>query len=201
MAQMTVRTISNIALLSAGLCASIGLSSCYAPALVAGAGTGAIMATDRRTSGTIVDDKTIEVKALHILSNNKELWKKGHITAISYNNVLLLVGQAPTEALKAKAAQLVEDIPKVRTVYNEITVGPPISYKERSKDTWITTQMKTRLLSSRTVQPMQVKVITENGILYLMGLLTEREEDEVIRLAKQIKGVKSIIKMFETIET
>jgi len=176
------------------------LSSCCAPLFVSGAATGAVVAADRRTSGTIVDDKGIEIKAFHALSNNNELWKKAHITAISYNNVLLLVGQAPTEALKLEAEHAVDNIPKVRTVYNEITIGQPISMKKRGHDTWISTQMKARLVSSKDIHPTQVKVLTENGTLYLMGILTPAEEDEAVRLAKSIKGVNSIIKMFETAE-
>lgn len=179
---------------------AIPLSSCCAPLFVSGAATGAVMAADRRTSGSIVDDKSIELKAFHALSNNNELWKKAHITAISYNNVLLLVGQAPTEALRLDAEHAVNHIPKVRTIYNEITIGQPISLKKRGHDTWISTQMKARLVSSKDIHPTQVKVLTENGTLYLMGILTPAEEDEVIRLAKSIKGVDSIIKMFETAE-
>jgi osmotically-inducible protein OsmY len=189
------------AVLVTGIFSSIPLlSSCCAPLVVSGAATSAIMAADRRTSGTIVDDKGIEIKAFHALSNNSELWKKAHITAVSYNNVLLLVGQAPTEDLKLAAEHAVDNIAKVRTVYNEITIAEPISIKQRGHDTWISTQMKARLVSSKDIHPTQVKVITENGTLYLMGILTPAEEEEAIRLAKNIKGVDSIIKMFETVE-
>jgi osmotically-inducible protein OsmY len=196
-AKSTFRT----AVLTMGICSgTLLLSSCCAPLLVSGAATSAVVAADRRTSGTIVDDKSTELKAFHALSNHKELWKKAHITAVSYNNVLLLVGQAPTEALKLEAEHAVENIPKVRTVYNEITIAEPISMKQRGHDTWISTQMKARLVSSKDIHPTQVKVITENSTLYLMGILTPSEEEEAVRLAQNIKGVNSIIKMFETVE-
>ncbi|MEY3182637.1 MAG: hypothetical protein RLZ35_622 [Pseudomonadota bacterium] len=195
--QFTFRT----AIFVTGIFTSMALlSSCCAPLFVSGAATGAVMVSDRRTSGTIVDDKGIEIKAFHALSSNSALWKEAHITAVSYNNVLLLVGQAPTEALKLDAEHAVDGIPKVRTVYNEITVEKPISIKQRGQDTWISTQMKARLVSSKNIHPTQVKVITENGTLYLMGLLTPAEEEQVIDIAKSIKGVNSIIKMFETVE-
>src|SRR3990167_501920 len=122
-------------LISLGLMTII-LQGCVAAA-ASGAATSVAMVTDRRTAGTIMDDKTAEFKALHNISLNKALWKQSHITFVSYNNVLLMVGQTPTEEFKREAFEAVSSIPKLRRVHNELTVGEPTSLGTRSQDSWI----------------------------------------------------------------
>ncbi len=182
-------------------CAIIILLQGCGAAIVPCAATGAIVAHDRRTAGTVVDDQAIEFKALHALSENKPLWKDSHITAVSYNNVLLLVGQTPTEDLKQQAEQAVSNIAKVRRVHNELTVEEPVPLSIRSQDTWITTQIKAKMLSNKGVKPSRVKVITENGIVFLMGLTTSEEAMAATDIAQQVTGVEKIIQIFEPSES
>jgi len=166
-------------------------------AAAGGAATGAAVVTDRRTAGTIVDDKAIDMKALHELSLNKTLWKESHITAVSYNNVLLLVGQTPSEELKQQAFDAVSSIPKVRRVHNELSVGPNAPLGTRSRDTWITTQIKTKLLGNKEISATRIKVITEEGVVYLMGLVTPEEETIATDIARAISGVDKVVQIFE----
>lgn len=175
---------------------SIQLQGCAAVA-VSGAATSVAMAADRRTTGTIIDDKGIELKATHAIAKNKTLWQQSHITPVCYNNVLLLVGQADSEDLKHQAEELVSDFPKIRRIHNEITVGELASIGTRSKDSWITAQIKTKMLGSKQVNPTRVKVITEDGIVYLMGLTTPEEEMTATEIARQVDGVEKVVQIFE----
>lgn len=168
-----------------------------AVALVPAAATSVAVAHDRRTTGTIVDDHSIEIKATHALSEDKPVWRLSRVIPVSYNNVLVLVGQAPTQELKQKAEQLVSDLPRVRRIHNELTIQEPISLAQRSQDTWITTQIKAKMLRSKEVKPTHVKVVTENGVVYLMGLATPEEAAATTDIAKQIEGVDKIVQIFE----
>lgn len=182
--------------LGLALVAVMQLNGCAAAA-VSGAATGVAVACDRRTTGTIVDDQTIELKALQTCLKNKELWKQSHISAISYNNVLVLVGQTPTEDLRRQAIEAAQSIPKVRKIHNELSVEEPVSIGTRTQDTWITTQVKAKMFGKRELNPARIKVITENGIVYLLGLTTEDEEMKATEIARSVSGVTKVVKIFE----
>jgi len=172
------------------------LQGCVAAA--AGAATGgAVVARDRRTAGTILDDQSIEIKANYAIARHKELWKKSHISILSFNNVLLLVGQTPTEEYRKEIEAAVSEIPKVRRVHNEIQVEPPVSLATRSLDSWITTQIKTKLIGSKTVSAARIKVITEDKVVYLMGLTTPEEELTATEIARAIPQVDKVVQIFE----
>jgi osmotically-inducible protein OsmY len=163
-------------------------------------GSGILINHDRRTIGTFVDDQTIAMKATLALVKEKELWKKSHISTLSYNNVLLLVGQTPVASLKHDAQKALEDIPGIESIYNQITIQEPITLSTRAKDTWITAQLKAKLITSRDIGPSRVKVITEDGIIYLMGILTKDEENIATDIASRIQGVVNVVKVFERFE-
>ena len=191
--------------LNALLVVSLTTSLLYgcAAAVVGGAATGATAAHDRRTVGTFIDDEGIELKARLAIFDDKELNSNIHINIISINGVVLLVGQAPTEAERQKAAELTIAIPKVRLVHNEMTVAAPNSYMTRSSDSLITAKVKTSLFNIKELKefdPTRVKVVTENGIVYLMGILTHTEADAVTDVARQVGGVQKIVKLFEYID-
>lgn len=169
----------------------------------AGVATGAAMAHDRRTVGTIVEDQAIELKAYDALSQDQELAQRGHLNVTSYNNVVLLSGEVPTPALRKRAEDIVSGIDKVRHVHNELAVAPPSSLASRSSDTWITTKVKTALLQVDGIQdfdPTRVKVVTERGIVYLLGLLRPREAEAVTRTVRRVSGVQKVVKLFEYID-
>ncbi|MGB5260960.1 MAG: division/outer membrane stress-associated lipid-binding lipoprotein [Gammaproteobacteria bacterium] len=174
-----------------------------APVVVGGAAatTGAVH--DRRTVGTYVDDEGIEIKASIAILEDRELSKQTHINIISVNGVVLMVGQAPTESLRQQAQSIVAGIEKVRHVHNEIVIAAPISLTARSNDTWITTKVKTSLFNIKGLpdyDPTRTKVVTEDGVVYLMGLLYRNEADAASEQARQVGGVKKVVKLFEYLD-
>ncbi|HYQ71851.1 MAG TPA: BON domain-containing protein [Gammaproteobacteria bacterium] len=174
-----------------------------AAAVVGGAATGATAVHDRRTVGTFIDDEGIELKARLAIFNDRELNSQIHINIISVNGVVLLVGQAPTEAARLKAAEIVSTVPKVRLIHNEMTVAAPNSYMTRSSDALITAKVKAQLFSIKghpDFDPTRVKVVTENGVVYLMGILKHTEADTVTNEARQVGGVQKVVKLFEYID-
>ncbi len=197
---MTPTTRTHIFLTTLSCCLLPLLQGCVAAA-AGGAATSAVVATDRRTAGTMVDDQTIEFKAMHEIRQNKPLWKESHINIISYNNVLLIVGQTPTEEYKRQAEEAINGIPKIRRVHNELTIEEPASLGTRSQDSWITTQIKTKLVGHKEIRAGRIKVVTENGVVYLMGLTTPEEEMVATDIAREIKGVEKVVQIFENAET
>jgi osmotically-inducible protein OsmY len=171
-----------------------------AGAVVGGAAAGASVAHDRRSAGTVVDDEIIELKAREKLFSDKELFEQTHISVTSYNNILLLSGETPTDALRSKAFSLVSGIPKVRKVHNELVLAAPSSLLTRSSDTWITTKVKTNLFNIKNIEgfdPTRVKVVTENGTVFLLGIVTRQEAEAAVNASRTVKGVQRVVKLFE----
>lgn len=174
----------------------IWLSGCVAVAGGAVA-TGAVVANDRRTTGTFVEDQAIEIKAARELNSDTEIRDNTHISITSYNTVVLMTGEAPSEELRKKAVEIVRHVPTVTKVYNEIAVAAPSSYMSRSSDTMITTKVKTKLFGQEGLDATKVKVVTERGIVYLMGLLDEKEASIATEAARQVGGVQKVVKLFQ----
>lgn len=182
---------------------ALGILNGCAPLVVGGTATGVAMVHDRRTAGTVLEDQSIELKALSALRKDEDLYKQSHINVTSYNMMVLLSGETPTEAYKQRAEEIVGNVEKVRRVYNELSVAAPSSMMTRSSDTLITGKVKTSLFSIRGLEgfdPTRVKVVTENGTVYLMGLLTRREGDAVAEEARSVGGVQRVVKLFEYID-
>ncbi len=178
-----------------------GLGGCAA-AVVGGAAAGAVIAHDRRTTGTIVEDQAIELRAGEALRDNPQIASQSHINVTSYNQIVLLTGEAPTAELRERAGTLVRQDPKVRQVYNEIVIAAPSAMSARSSDTWITTKAKSALLSVEGLSgfdPTRVKVVTERGVVYLFGLLTQAEADAVTETVRRVGGVQRVVRLFEYI--
>jgi osmotically-inducible protein OsmY len=190
------KTLVQLLLLSSAV---VLLQGCVIAA-AGGAATGATMATDRRTAGTVMDDKTAEFKAIHAFSLNKPLWRQSHIVPVSYNNILLLVGQTPTEEFKREALEEVSSIPKIRRIVNELEIAPATPLSRRSRDTWITTQIKAKLVGNKEISATRIKVITEDGVVYLMGLVTRAESEIATEIAQAIDGVDKVIQIFEPVQ-
>lgn len=153
-----------------------------------------------RTLGAVLDDDHIEDVALVNIKKVGPEMRKGHFTVVSYNGVVLLVGQVPTEALRSKAAAVAAKVQKVRQVQNALTVGPNISFGARSYDSWLTTKVKTKYAFNNDVNGQRVKVITENGVIYLMGLMTQLEADRAAAVAQHTDGAQRVVKAFEYID-
>jgi len=155
---------------------------------------------DRRTAGTIIDDKGLEIRANTLLTRDKELWENCHIKAISYNNAILLVGQSPSENLKERAAVILQRLVKKEHIYNQITIENPTPLTTRTQDTWITTQVKGKIVGNKDIGINRVKVVTENGIVFLIGILTRYEENLATQIASQTPNVKQVIKIISSHE-
>jgi osmotically-inducible protein OsmY len=181
----------------------LGFLAGCAPALIVAAGTGAaLVAHDRRTAGTMVDDETIEIKIASGVRGDPQLREKAHINATSFNNAVLLTGEAPTQTLRDEAAALARKVPKVRVVHNEIRLAAPSSLASRSRDSVITGRVKTAMLEIKLkdFDPTRVKVVTENGVVYVMGLVRRDEAQAVVAVTRKTGGVRKVVKVFEYIE-
>jgi len=182
------------------LLAVSSLPAC-SPVLVVGAtaGTGAFMVADRRSPSRILEDQAIEMKATDSIYRDEALGKTVHVAVTSYNGIVLLTGQAPSEALRQRVADIVRPLRSVREVYNEIRVGPRLGFDDNAHDAWITTQVKSKLVARRGPFT-HVKVVTSNAIVYLMGLSSEQEAREAIDLARSLDEVDDVVALFEYID-
>ena len=175
------------------------LSGCVLFAATA-IGTGASVAHDRRTAGVFIEDQAIELKAIKAIFDDKELYKNSHINVTSYKKDILLTGETPTEALSQRAVDLVKDIAEVGHVYNELEIAAPSSLISRSSDTLITGKLKSKLLLLKDFDGTRVKIITERGIVYLLGLINREEGQRATEVAQATGGVQKVIKLFQYID-
>ncbi|PHS71832.1 MAG: BON domain-containing protein [Cycloclasticus sp.] len=178
------------------------ISGCAAVA-IGGATTGVAVLHDRRTTGTVIDDQTIELKALKVLYGDENIRNNTHVNATSYNNVLLLTGEAPTEQLRNQIVGQVRKIPKVSKIHNQILLAAPSTLISRSSDSYVTSKAKVALFDLNRIagfDPTRVKVVTENGVVYLMGLLKQHEVTPVVETIRRVGGVQRVVRLFEIIE-
>ena len=194
-----MKTLYRTGIVVALLCSAGGLAGCAA-AVVGGAAVTATSAYDRRTTGTVVDDEFIEFKAEEAWGADDELHAQGHFNATSFNGVLLITGEVPSETLRQRSASLVRNLPKVREVHNELRVAAPSSLPSRSSDSWVTGKVKTALLNAESVESLHVKVVTEAGVVYLMGLVSRAEADAATDVARRVDGVQRVVKVFEYLD-
>lgn len=183
------------------LLASLASAPGCAPLVVGGgaAAAGANVALDRRTTGTVVEDQAIELKARRAFSGDQDIKDQSHINVISYNNIVLLTGEATSAGLRERIAKLVRGIEKVRQIHNEIAIAAPSALLSRSSDAVITAEIKSRLLLDKEVEGRAVKVVTENGAVFLMGLVTDAEAQAATEVAQQVSGVQKVVTLFEII--
>lgn len=177
--------------------AVLTLSGCTA-AVVGAAAVGIYSAADTRTVGTQIDDQTVEVRVIAALQGEERL-EDSRIKVVSYNRRVLLMGQTPNETLKRLAQQIARDTKGVDLVHNEIRVTDVIGMATISKDTWITSKIKTKLLADDQVSGAKIKVVTENGEVFLMGLVEKAQAERAIELARNTNDVERVIDAFEII--
>lgn len=154
-------------------------------------------ARDTRTLGTVVEDENIEVKVKANLYNNDPAFKDLHFTVASYNKAVLLVGQVPNQRLFDFASKMSQVVREVRTVHNELTIGPQSTLSERLNDSWISTKIRAHFLATKGFPASKTKVITESGVVYLMGLLSAEKTDWAVNIIRNVYGVKKIVKIVE----
>jgi osmotically-inducible protein OsmY len=169
-----------------------------APVVVGGAAaTGIMVAEDRRTIGTITEDEAIELKAISRIGQKV---KDAHINVTSYNRMVLLTGEVPDEAAKATAEKIARAIENVRGVYNELQVAGVSSLASRANDSYLTSKVKARFLDAQRFSPLHVKVVTENGVVYLLGLVKRKEAEDATEIARTTSGVRKVVRVFEYLD-
>ncbi len=192
------RLISVITLSSIVLTSNLILSGCAAPIVLgASAVTAAFAATDRRSVGTQIEDKNIQLRAASELA--KQLGEGAQVNVTVYNRKVLLTGEAPNEFTRNRAEGAVSNILNVTSVVNDIKIAGASSVTSRSNDSLITGKVKTALINSQDVSAQTFKVVTEAGSVYLMGIATEREASRAASIAAGVSGVQRVVKVIEII--
>ncbi len=172
------------------------LSGCVAAAFMAGTSAGGLVVSDQRDWKTRSEDSYIEHRLdLNIIQDPE--FKTSNLDLSSFDCVVLLVGQTPSATLKVSAEKIAQSTPNVKKVYNEITVGPSISFGQKSEDVWLTSAVKSALLVKSGLRSGSIKVLTENSTVYLMGLVTKEQADLAVDAARRVSGVRSVVKVFE----
>ena len=179
------------------LLASLASLSACAPLIVGGAVMTGVMATDRRTTGTQVEDESIEIKVASAVRN--EMGDRIHLNVTSFNRQVLLSGEVRTAADKERAEKLAQSQENVNAVVNDLAVMPVSSLTQRSKDTVITGRVKAAFVDAKDLQVNAIKVVTERGIVYLMGRVTSREAKRATDIARGMGGVTKVVRVFEEI--
>lgn len=183
-----------VARLGSALALAAAAAGC-APLLVGGAVIGGgLVVTDRRTTGTQVEDQSIELKAA---TRVRELATLGHVNAVSYNRVVLLTGEVPSDADKTRVAEAVARVENVKKVINELGVLGNSSVGSRSNDALLGAKVKATLVDTKDVQANAVKVVAERGVIYLLGRVSEREAARTAEIASSVAGVQKVVRVFE----
>ena len=168
---------------------------------IAGAATGAAVIHDRRSAGTVLDDQRIELEAMQDLYNDASIRDNTSISVTSYDYVALLTGQANAAEFSQRAADRVARIRNVKRVINEVTIGPSATFTEEAQAYYVTIHAKAALtgVDLPTFDPSRVKVVTEKGVVYLMGLVTRQEADAAVEKVRYVSGVSKVVKVFDYI--
>ncbi|SMG50570.1 Osmotically-inducible protein OsmY, contains BON domain [Cedecea sp. NFIX57] len=189
---MNMKAITPVAVLISALL----LQGCVGAVVVGSAAVATKTATDPRTVGTQVDDGTLELRVNSALNKDEQIKKEARINVTAYQGKVLLAGQSPNPDLASRAKQIALGVDGATEVYNEIRIMAPVGLGVASSDTWITTKVRSQLLTSDQVKSSNVKVTTENGEVFLLGLVTEREGKAAADIASRVSGVKHVTTAF-----
>lgn len=174
------------------------LQGCVAVVATTAAGGGVLVAVDRRTNAAMLEDEGIELSAQNRISENfKQYSDTMHLNVTSYNRNVLITGEVPSEEVKSGIEKFIKDTQNVRNVTNELVIAEPTSFGSRSNDTLITSKVKSRFIEARKFQPNWVKVVTENKVVYLMGIVNHKEAADATDIAAYTSGVDKVVKVFE----
>jgi len=177
------------------LLAAATLAGCAAPLILGGAAMGSMVAVDRRTTGTQVEDEGIELRATNQIFG--DYGDKVHINVTSFNRQVLLTGEVPTQEVRDAVAQKVAKVANVRSIVNELAVMPSTPLTQRSNDTFITGKMRASLVDAKDLTGSAFKVVTERGDIYLMGIVSQREAKRATAIARGVSGVRKVVRVFE----
>ena len=187
-----IKKVSLIVLCSLSL---VSLQGCITAAVVGTAAVATKVATDPRSAGRQVDDETLEEKVAYNLNKDAQLQQEARINVVAYNGKVLLIGQVPNESAKETAKNVAAGVDGVNEIYNELRTGEKISVAQIAKDSWITTNIKSRLFVNSEVKATEVKVITENGEVFLMGQLSSSQSDAAAEVARHVNRVSKVVKV------
>ncbi len=187
----TTKLFSTVILATA---LSTQLAACI-PVIIGGAAAGGTMAADRRTAGIYVEDANIELKASKSIGD--ALGEEAHVNITSYNRIVLLTGEVPSDADKERAETMAKEITNVRSVTNELVVMPKTSVSSRGNDTYLTSKVKAKFVADGRFPANVVKVVSENSVVYLMGLVSHAEAQFATEIASNTDGVTKVVKVFE----
>ena len=174
-----------------------GLCACVPVALVGGATAGGAIIYNKRSIKTMLRDRAIASTADEKIKNNPQLHGKAFISVAAYNGIVLMVGVAQTQAEKDLAQQIVSALPNVRRIYNEVRIGKRADHRTRAYSGIITGQVKAALLTTPGVRSNQIKVVTNNRVVYLMGIVTRSQGHKAAQATRQVSGVRKVVKVFE----
>ncbi len=178
---------------------AVSLQGCIEMAVLGGAGAAALGYQDRRTTGAIVEDEGIELRAANRVS--ERFGDKVHTNITSYNRSVLLTGEVSDAKVKAEIEKIVQTVPNVRSITNDLQIAGLSSLTSRASDSGITGRVKARFLDAGKFSALHVKVITEASVVYLLGIVTEREANDAVELARTTGGVRKVVKIFEYCKT
>lgn len=174
---------------------SIFLTGCVA-AVVTGAAVG--MVYDKRGVVTMeADARLFHIIHKDIVTNSQ--FRESRILVTSFNRVVLLAGQTPTASLRVLAEKIARNTSGVQRIYNEITVGYPIPLAQRTKDSWITSQVRSSMLARSGLESGSIRIVTEDGVVYLMGIVTDQQAALAVDVARRVNGVRKVVKVFQYI--
>ena len=177
------------------LASAAALLGCVEAVIVGGVAAGVVMAADRRQAEVMLSDQEIEFTAGSRI--NDALKDQGHVNVTSYNYTVLLTGEVPTAQARADAEKAASEVPKVKTVVNELQIAGTSSTASRSNDAYITSKVKSNFLGNGKFKPTDIKVVTEASVVYLLGLVTREEADAATEVARGTSGVQKVVRVFE----
>ena len=183
------RAVTILSLLSV-----VALTGCVAAAVGGAAAGGYLVGEDRRPTAVMTEDEGIELRVGNRVS---EKYSSAHINATSYNRHVLLTGEAPTAEAKADIEKVAREVPGVRGIVNELTVAPATTLSSRANDSYITSKVKARFVDNGVFNPIHVKVVTEDGVVYLLGIVKKQEADRATEIARTTSGVRRVVRVFE----
>lgn len=192
---MPTPNLSSSAKLIAAILLSMQLAACV-PVIAGGAVAGGVMASDRRTSGIYIEDQAIELKAKKMIIDNIGA-ANINVSVTSFNLNVLLTGEAISEEIRAKAERAAKSIDNVKSVTNELAISEKSGLGTSANDTYITSKVKANMLKENRFPANYVKVVTENSIVYLMGMVTQEEGEAAVEIARNVSGVEKVVKVFE----
>lgn len=178
------------------ICLAFSLQSCFFAAGAAAGAAAIAMVYDHRAIKLTLEDTAISNKIINKLKLYKDMWSNSHIEVTTFNHIVLLTGQTPNPEWRDIAFNIAKSTPDVDKTYNQITIEGPTSSLTRTSDSWITAKIRGEMLAEPDLKSSSIKVLTENGVVYLMGIVSKQQADIAVDIARKVSGVQRVMKIF-----